>query len=76
MWTDSRRAPFFHSHYYTTQNSQLAKNVGTYERENENSMKNILILQVVDMGIVVEVISQLEIYSITKQALEVHMLNI
>ena len=39
-------------------------------------MKNILILQVVDMGIVVEVISQLEIYSITKQALEVHMLNI
>lgn len=27
--------------------------------------------QVVDMGIVVEVISQLEIYSITKEALEV-----
>ena len=30
-----------------------------------------LFLQVVDMGIVVEVISQLEIYSITKEALEV-----
>ena len=29
--------------------------------------------QVVDMGIVVEVISQLEIYSITKEALEVQI---